>query len=235
MRFSRLFLTAGQNVVPLSGWFLGGWSPGTTLVVFWFENLFLTLAIAVRIAAHWHATRTVGHTNGFLKNFLTIALVFTLAHGIFVGYVVGVMLPDSLSRADVLDGLQWMLAVGIAALAWDLWFIGSWPFAEIRARTDWMLGRVVLVHLSILGGMFLFAAAGQPRWFFSIFVGLKALMDVGSLLPRWQVREPPGWMADGFDRFGKGKDGESFRGYWRRVSAEEARKHARDEEIAPGA
>ena len=35
-RFSRVFLAGGQNAVPVSGWFLGGWSPGTMLALFWF-------------------------------------------------------------------------------------------------------------------------------------------------------------------------------------------------------
>lgn len=229
MQFSRFFLAGGQNAVPLSGWFLGGWTPGTTLALFWFENLLLSLLISVRISAHWRATRTFGHTGGFLRHFVLVTIVFSLGHGIFLGLILGAIIPDTVNRADLIDGVQWMLGFGVASLAWDLWFIGSWPFAEIRARTDWMLGRVVLVHLSILGGMFLFAAAGQPRWFFSIFVGLKALMDVGSLMPRWQPKEAPAWT----DRLGKGKNGESFRDYWQRTSAIEAQKHARDEEIVP--
>lgn len=38
-RCSRFFVASGQNAVPFSGWFCGGWSPATTLAIFWFENL----------------------------------------------------------------------------------------------------------------------------------------------------------------------------------------------------
>ena len=184
-RFSRLFLAGGQNVVPLSGWFLAGWTPGTTLLLFWFENLALSIFLAARIAAHWVATRKRGHASGFLKTFLLTSLAFTLAHGVFLFFVLGMLLKDTVNREDVIAGLQWMLAAQVASLVFDMWNIGGWPFAEIRARTDWMMGRVVMVHLSILFGMFLFMWMEQPWWFFSIFIGPEG--DDGHRQPRAAV------------------------------------------------
>jgi Family of unknown function (DUF6498) len=248
-RLSRLFLAGGQNAVPLSGWFLAGWTPGTTLVLFWFENLALSLFLAARIAAHWTATRKRGHTNGFLRTFVLTSLAFTLAHGVFLFLVLGFLLEGTVSRQDAIAGLQWMLAAQVASLAFDLWNIGDWPFAEVRARTDWMMGRVVMVHLSIVFGMFLFMWLEQPWWFFSIFVGLKAMMDIGSLVPQWQPKEPPVWLVRIMDRIGpapgvakkKGglagtrKEDETFSEYWHRTQAEEAKTFARDEEVMEGA
>ena len=196
-RLSRLLLAGGQNAVPISGWFFSGWTPGTTLAIYWFENLVLSLVIAARIAAHWSATRTRGHTNGFLKNFLTVSILFTLVHGVFLAFILGTQLPDTVRRDDLIAGLQWMLAIQVASLVIDLWSIGRWPFAEIRRRTDWMLGRVVMVHLSILFGMFLFVWLDRPWWFFSVFVSFKAMLDVGGLLPQWNPKEPPAWLAKG--------------------------------------
>ena len=242
-RVSRLFLAGGQNAVPLSGWFLGGWTPGTTLMLFWFENLALSLFLAARIAAHWTATRKRGHAGGFLKVFLLTTLGFTLVHGVFLFLVLGFLLKDTVNREDVIVGLQWMLAAQVASLVFDFWSIGSWPFAEIRARTDWMMHRVILVHLSILLGMFLFMRMERPWWFFSIFLGLKALMDIGSLVPQWTPKEPPAWLVKTLNRIGpdpaarkKGglvtrKEDETFSEYWHRTQAEEARQFARDEEV----
>lgn len=235
-RLSRLFLAGGQNTVPITGWFFGGWTPGTTLVVFWCENLVLSLLIAARIAAHWSATRTRGHTGGFLKNFLTISLMFTLVHGLFLALILATQLPDTVSRADLVAGLQWMLGIQIASLVVDLWGIGGWPFAEIRRRTEWMLGRIVMVHLSILFGLFLFFWMGQPWWFFSVFVTLKAMIDVGTLLPQWNPRKPPEWLSRTMNRIPKaasagGPKDETFEQYWARTDREEARKQARDEEV----
>lgn len=234
---SRFFLAGGQNAVPVSGWFLGGWSPGTTLAVFWVENLVLTVFIAARVAAHWSATRTRGHENGFLRTFLTTSLAFTVGHGIFLAFILLGMMQDSVNRDDLITGVQWMLGAQVASLAIDLWSIGRWPFAEIRLRTGWMLGRVVAVHLSILVGMFLFMAMGQPAWFFSFFVGTKALMDIAGLLPRWQYRPetPPAWVDKAATALGgssgTGRRRQSFKDYWARANRLEAEKRARDEEV----
>ena len=229
--FSRLFLAGGHNAVPLAGWFLGGWSSGTTLALFWFENLLLTLFIAVRVAAHWRATRKRGHEKGFLTNFLVVSIGFTVGHGVFLALVLGLLLPDSVNRADLLSGVQWMLAAQTASLVLDLWFLAGWPFAEIRARTNWMLGRVVMVHLSVLLGMFLYAAMDQPWWFFSVFVTLKALLDISGLLPRWQPKESPAWLSSAMDSIGPAHPSkETFAEYWRRQSKQEADADARDEE-----
>ena len=67
-----------------------------------------------------------------LKNFLVASLVFTLAHGVFLAFILGSMLPESVNRQDVLSGVQWMLGAQVASLLLDLWRIGGWPFAEIR-------------------------------------------------------------------------------------------------------
>jgi hypothetical protein len=243
-RFSRLFLAGGQNAVPLSGWFLGGWTPGTTLMLFWFENLALSLFLAARIAAHRAATRKRGHDGGFLKTFLLTSLGFTLVHGLFLFLILAVMLRETVNREDVIAGLQWMLAAQVASLAFDFLSIGGWPFAEIRARADWMMSRVILVHLSILFGMFLLMWMEQPWWFFSIFLCLKAMMDIGSLVPQWNPKEPPAWLVKAMNRLGPApgaarkkaglvtrKEDESFSEYWHRTRAEDAKKFARDEEV----
>jgi len=242
-RLSRLLLSGGQNAVPLSGWFLAGWTPGTTLVLFWFENLALSVFLAARIAAHWSATRKRGHANGFLRTFLITSLGFTLTHGIFLFFILAKLLPDTVNREDVIAGLQWMLAAQVASIALDLWGIGSWPFAEVRARVDWMMSRVVVVHLSVLLGMFLFMWMEQPSWFFSIFVALKAMLDIGSLVPQWNPKEPPAWLVNTMNRLGpdpaRAKRGglaaarrdESFSDYWHRTQREDTQRFARDEEV----
>ncbi|MDO3238305.1 DUF6498-containing protein, partial [Mycobacteroides abscessus subsp. abscessus] len=42
------------NVIPLTGWFIGGWSAGTTLAVYWFETVVASLFIALRALLHKH-------------------------------------------------------------------------------------------------------------------------------------------------------------------------------------
>ncbi|MBI2834124.1 MAG: hypothetical protein HYX76_06825 [Acidobacteria bacterium] len=43
------------------GIFLGGWSYSTALVLYWWENFFGSLLIAIRIVLHRRLTRKRGH------------------------------------------------------------------------------------------------------------------------------------------------------------------------------
>ena len=121
----------------------------------------------------------------------------------FLALVLGNILPDSVNRADVAAGVQWMLAAQAASLVLNFWFLGNWPFAEIRARTDWMLGRVLMVHR----------------------------LDISSLVPRWQPKKAPGWLASSMDKIRPAHDKEAFaRLLASRVEAR-GREAARDEEV----
>ena len=51
-QLARLLSSLGLNAVPAAGWFLGDWSAGTTLAVYWFENVAASLLIAARICLH---------------------------------------------------------------------------------------------------------------------------------------------------------------------------------------
>ena len=90
-------------------------------------------------------------------------------------------------------------------------------------------GRVVLVHLSVIGGMALLAWWGEPRAFFGIFVVLKLLADLGGVLPQIQpTKEPPRWITWAVARFGK--PGE-FEQYWRDTHVQEQREAEEDEQV----
>lgn len=231
---SRIFLAGAQTLVPATGWFVGGWAPSTALVVFWFENLLLTVLIGVRIAVHRRQTRTRGHAGGFLGGFLASALTFTFAQAVFLALVLGGLLRTPLDRAEIVTGLQWLLAAHAVSLTFDLFSIGRWPFSEVRGRVEWVLGRVVVVHLSLIGGMALLVMMGQPIWFFSIFVAIKIAIDLASVLPRWRASaDPPAFLVWLTGLFPPPKGKGSFQEYWRKERAAEVAQHAQDEEVLP--
>src|SRR5437660_1381164 len=99
-RLWRLLIAIGINAVIIWGVGWEGWSGATALTVYWFENLFGSILVAVRIAIHRWLTRKRGHfraqlgvtTTGpkggfdsFLSEFLAGSLAFTLGHGVFLG------------------------------------------------------------------------------------------------------------------------------------------------------
>lgn len=77
--------------------------------------------------------------------------------------------------------------------------------------------------------MFFMAWRETPGAFFGVFVALKAVSDVGSILPQWNPREPPRWLVKATSLFPKQK-GESFEDYWRRTRKVDDAQAANDEE-----
>jgi hypothetical protein len=61
MRARALLLALGLNAVPALGWFVGEWSAGTTLLLYWMETLVGTLLVAIRIVVHRHVRPSKGH------------------------------------------------------------------------------------------------------------------------------------------------------------------------------
>src|SRR5437867_2487311 len=99
-RIVRLLTLLAVNAVTVAGWFVGGWSAGTTLIIYWFETLAACVFVAARIAAHQGMSPRRGHVSyqapksnrqrsqsSFLQGFLVTSLVFSAAHGLFLGVI----------------------------------------------------------------------------------------------------------------------------------------------------
>src|SRR3954465_10377202 len=100
MNFRALLTALGLNAVPALGWFVGDWSSGTMLVLYWLETLIGTLLLATRIILHRRLRPSQGHwdyraaqnqsqltgtsRSTYLTSFLVPALVFSFAHGVFL-------------------------------------------------------------------------------------------------------------------------------------------------------
>lgn len=276
-RLVRFAQALGVNVVPLGGFFVGGWSPATTLAVYWFENVLGSLLIAARIALHWRMTGKRGHyqarldqgsgsgvrvggrkgkgtggrrgsdaspakreparpvprpgdTPTFLAGFALVAFVFSFAQAIFLALILWGILRLPVEREALESGVTGVaLFLAIAFLA-DLRNLRRWPFAALKEIAGLALGRVVLVHLSIIGGMALLAWWGEPRSFFGVFLFLKLFADLGSLLPRMDanLEKPPPWLGRAMSWFGDRAD---FESYWTETHARERAEAAEDEQV----
>jgi hypothetical protein len=224
-QWTKFIEMVGVNSVPVLGVFAGDWTSSTALAVYWFENLVASVLIAARLWLHrrWQPPADdAGQPLPRAKapsELLTTAIPFTLAHGVFlvpVFLLVTRLTPDpqQLRQAAVA-----LLAMQGIAFGVDLWSLGAWPAARVNERADHLMGRVVLVHLSIIIGMFLFAWLERPGAFFGFFVGCKVLADLSSLLPKADQGtpdRPPRWLAAVMRRFPR-QNGESFEEYWART------------------
>ena len=61
MRLRPVLTALGLNAVPAWGWFVGEWSAGTMLVLYWLETLIGTLLLACLIIIHRRIRPSRGH------------------------------------------------------------------------------------------------------------------------------------------------------------------------------
>ncbi len=183
MRWFSLLFVVIVNAVPLVGIALLGWSASTVLVLFWFENLLIAACTCARIAVHRRLTRKRGHwrTNqlglkindkpsnmGLLDEYKSAAFSFTLVHGLFVGGIV-LMTHENFahdaawqfSSVQFLQGAGWLIAVLGLQLVIDLSRIRSLSYAAIKSNVQTQMGRVIVLHLTIIFGMFAMLATGK--------------------------------------------------------------------------
>ncbi|MGH8047844.1 MAG: DUF6498-containing protein, partial [Chthoniobacterales bacterium] len=109
----QFLTTLGVNAVPALGWFVGDWNAGTLLAIYWFENVVATLFIGARILIHRRLVPCRGHfkyeprkgaesgrKGAFLSGYMTLTLVFSGAHGIFLGAII-LILSQNGHRAEI--------------------------------------------------------------------------------------------------------------------------------------
>jgi hypothetical protein len=240
-------------ILPGGGFFSGVFSPATVLALYWVDNLVGAVCMTVRIFAHRRQTGARGHHRAqlgatyrlgdakqgperafrsFLAEFAMTSVAFVVAHGLFLAVVLYGLLDEPPDSDRLRQGVIGIILLQLGGLAVDLTHIGAWPFARIKHQTVGIISRIVLVHVAILGGMVFFAMRGTPWAFFSVFVVLKALADLGSRLPEPDRDKPPRWLALVMNLLPRRK-GETFDEYWRRSRAAEIQQENEDEEEMP--
>jgi hypothetical protein len=237
----RLLQALGVNSVPAVGFFGQGWSIGTTLALYWVETVLVIVLVAVRIVLHRRLTRKAGHWNvpvetrttvagrtsvrhsrtTFLAGFLGIMVPFTAGHGLFLGMLILFVLPDfaghseDVSLADAEAGALAMAAFLGLGLLFDVIGLRDRPFRWVERITERAQGRMFVTHLTIIFGMLAMAVWEAPAALFAVFIGLKTLVDLGSLMPeREPAPEPPRWLR-WLDGVGGSRAGLTFSQHYR--------------------
>lgn len=253
----RLLQALGVNSVPAAGFFAEGWSVGTTLALYWLETVLIIVLVAARIVLHRRATRKAGHwsvdvetritTRGrttvrqgkttYLVGFLGVMIPFTAAHGLFLGALVFLILPEragssaTISLSDLEAGSKAMALFLGLGFAFDLAGLRDRPFRWIEKVAERAQGRMFVTHLTIIFGMGAMAAWEAPAALFAVFMGFKALMDLAGLLPdREPSPEAPRLLA-WLDRFGPSRKGLVFSEHYRQSIEQERLKREASERV----
>jgi hypothetical protein len=255
MRVRALLTALGLNAVPALGWFVGDWSPGTMLVLYWLETLIGTVLVALRILLHRRLQPSKGHWDyqapqgqqqsssvrtTYLSAFLVPALVFTVAHGIFLVALGAMMIskhhsPEARIEVEpLLTGLAAIAVFQVADFGFDIIWLRTRPFAWIERLGQLSISRVLVIQLTIIGGMAAVMFTGTNRNFFGVFIFLKTLLNLSLVVPQYQPKTPPRWLSSLMDRVpGKKMKDANFAEFWKRTDQEEAARLARNEEAVP--
>jgi hypothetical protein len=192
-----------MNGLPLAAVIYTGGSPGVLLLLYWFETVVGVVTGATRIVLHRRATEKAGHyvaanvasdknasaasvraalgeENDFLKGFLTITVIFTVAHGVFVLALVFLFkVGGAVSWDDARWALNYVIVVQGVFLLWDLPQIGGWTFGQLSSRIGQVQIRVLITQLGLIFGLMATAVTGSPWGLVGTFVFMRALCDAG--------------------------------------------------------
>lgn len=248
MRIIHLLAVLAVNAIPAAGWFLEGWSAGTTLVVYWFENVGVCLFVAARIIANQRSSPRRGHfqytapksagrgsQTSFLSGFLMTGLVFCAAHGVFLGIILfmldrtgqhqlaGVVWPQ------VRNGCISVLVILAIEFAIDLPGLRRWTFWQVEQIANRSLGRIAVVHLTLVLGMF-GAVMTDASALFGVFIVLKTLNALSMALPQWEPTTAPKWLSRVLNHLPNAQGGQDFEDAWAKERADEAARRVRNEQ-----
>lgn len=174
-------LLVAANLVPLAGVFYFGWAVYEILLLFWAENLIIGLYTLARFV-------TVYRRNGDGSVWLLMPFfcfhygLFTLVHGAFV---MTVFRPEAHDGGQALGLWIPLLALLVShGASYVMNFLGDGEYRRTSGK-DLMIApyrRVMILHVTIVGGGFLVSWLGEPLHALALLVVLKIVIDVAAHL-----------------------------------------------------
>lgn len=92
---------------------------------------------------------------------------------------------------------------------------------------------MIVVHLTLFFGMLGVALTGAPSALFGVFIVLKTLYAIGSVLPQREPATAPRWLSGVMNRLPNLHPGQRFEDYWAKDHADEAQRRQRKEQPCP--
>ena len=201
MHWLNLLFVLLTNGVPLYGVKLLGWSATTVLGLFWLENLLTAVFTCIRIAVHRQLSRKRGHwrpgqlgllvngkpsRSGLLGEYATMAFVFTLAHGVFVWLIIVFIGSEheeaiwQFSAAQFRQGAGWIASTLALNLVADLAGSKARSYAELTSYVQVRMGRIFVLHFTIILGMFAMLATKSPYAILYMLIAFKTLWELAT-------------------------------------------------------
>lgn len=177
MRLLRVIQALAINAVSIYGVFGAHWPVGTAIALYWCENVIRLILLAALLGARRSVPPTLG-----------LAVIFNAVHAVFLAVILGSFIPrqapaERLERSSFLLGLA--IIAGLLVLELLVWVFSKAALHD-AARTYFK--RVVVVHITIIVGMFGIVGFDRPQVLFGAFAAMKVLADVFWGSPKLHAR-----------------------------------------------
>jgi hypothetical protein len=186
LRRPPLLLVLLLNLVPVAGVLWAGWSPLQLLLLYWIENVAVGVFNWLKLRDYERFKPPPGPQPFTLSSFFLMHYgMFTLVHGIFA-VVVGLLFagPGAERAWNGADGLS-MAGVAAALVVIQLSNHLHW-----RAEKGWdegtadgqmfaPYGRIIVMHLTVLGGALVLALTHAPVAYIALLAVLKTVIEGG--------------------------------------------------------
>lgn len=184
------------NAVTIYGVFGLNWPVGTAIALYWAENVLRGILILALLSI-WQMffnrsdrSGRIGAQRKFtIRSFLLLSLAFNAAHALFLVVILGFVVPRmSPGQRFEAGSFQKGLAIVSILLAIELlvWLLGAnrSSDARIQLSANAYVRRVVVLHLTIVCGMFGIVLFDRPALLFASFAALKTVADLSLQLRR---------------------------------------------------
>ncbi len=177
------------NLIPLGGVLLLAWEVFPVVLLYWLENVIVGVYNVARLI--WARPNDVGRwvAKLFMIPFFTFHYgMFTLVHGVFVFAIFGgdlsggefisvTVIRAALSEYGIVYAALALFASHGFSFFWNYIRMGEYRRVELQKLMQQPYSRVVVLHLTIIGGGFLVMAVGSPTLGLLLLVVLKTGVD----------------------------------------------------------
>jgi uncharacterized protein DUF6498 len=187
------------NAVTIYGVFGLHWSVGTAIALYWTENVLRGMVILVLLAVWQLFFRQPDRSGAIatqrkftIKTFLLFSGALTAAHAVFLAVILGFVIPrmSPAQRFEPRSFQSGLVIISILLLIELLvWLLGANRRSDERVQhsANAYVRRVVVLHLTIVLGMFGIVLFDRPTVLFASFAALKIVADLTLPIRRGSV------------------------------------------------
>lgn len=186
----RLGLILLVNLIPVGGVLFLGWQAAQILLLYWVENVIVgVLALSRILTAQGATPPPAGRKDhgrlGVGCFFMVHYGVFTLVHGVFAVILAVRLAGDAMTLWTQTLGDRAFHALVLAAAVFqtiamirDWWLSGLWRTSSPIEEMFRPYGRIVVMHVTVLGAAWAMASLGAPAWAVLILCLAKAVLEL---------------------------------------------------------